>query len=329
MRKRTIKNVLLTLAALLIVGCEAQPKDKETTLETREETTLEETTLETSLETEEEATSKETTSEKQPKEESTEEGKGIKEGEIDGTVRPKNLTEKSKDSSKKSSSTQESSKKTLEKETKPEVKKQEAAKKKSNQEIAKEVLNGSWGSGEDRKNRLEGAGYSYSQVQALVNKMVPPAKSHSNNSDSSSNSSTSSKGSTQKSQSNNTVVINGYELAISNVATQARLDARYQELVNWGSSFVTHKTVGGGSIYLAVHRDSYGWMVQQANSITFKDINGNVKTYHRAGTLGPIYAGEKMWDSQMAYALGEAGDAIAIQTCIEGPGSVSYVHIFR
>ena len=43
--------------------------------------------------------------------------------------------------------------------------------KKSIEEIAKEVINGKWGNGQDRKNRLEAAGYDYSQVQTKVNEL--------------------------------------------------------------------------------------------------------------------------------------------------------------
>jgi hypothetical protein len=39
-------------------------------------------------------------------------------------------------------------------------------------EIAKEVLAGKWGNGDDRKNRLTAAGYNYSEVQAEVNKQT-------------------------------------------------------------------------------------------------------------------------------------------------------------
>ena len=44
--------------------------------------------------------------------------------------------------------------------------------KKSNEEIAKEVIDGKWGNGAERKNRLTQAGYSYSAIQAIVNKLV-------------------------------------------------------------------------------------------------------------------------------------------------------------
>lgn len=44
--------------------------------------------------------------------------------------------------------------------------------KKSNEEIANEVINGVWGNGEDRKKRLTDAGYNYIVVQAIVNKKM-------------------------------------------------------------------------------------------------------------------------------------------------------------
>lgn len=44
-----------------------------------------------------------------------------------------------------------------------------AAPKKTNAEIAKEVIAGKWGNGTDRKKRLEAAGYDYNAVQQAVN----------------------------------------------------------------------------------------------------------------------------------------------------------------
>lgn len=38
--------------------------------------------------------------------------------------------------------------------------------------IAQEVIDGKWGNGSDRKNRLESAGYNYAVIQAVVNEMV-------------------------------------------------------------------------------------------------------------------------------------------------------------
>ena len=47
-------------------------------------------------------------------------------------------------------------------------------------EIAKEVINGKWGTGSERKKRLEEAGYVYSAVQAKVNELCNKSsvKSH-------------------------------------------------------------------------------------------------------------------------------------------------------
>lgn len=44
--------------------------------------------------------------------------------------------------------------------------------KKSNEEIAKEVLAGKWGNGQTRKDKLTQAGYNYSAIQSIVNKLL-------------------------------------------------------------------------------------------------------------------------------------------------------------
>lgn len=48
--------------------------------------------------------------------------------------------------------------------------------KKSIAEIAKEVINGKWGNGQDRVNKLRASGYDYNQVQAEVNRLLNPNK---------------------------------------------------------------------------------------------------------------------------------------------------------
>ena len=58
---------------------------------------------------------------------------------------------------------------------KEESKKEESKKeesKKSIDEIAKEVIAGKWGNGEDRKNKLTKAGYDYNAVQKRVNELI-------------------------------------------------------------------------------------------------------------------------------------------------------------
>lgn len=44
--------------------------------------------------------------------------------------------------------------------------------KKSNTVIAYEVINGKWGNGAERKERLTAAGYNYKVVQAIVNDLL-------------------------------------------------------------------------------------------------------------------------------------------------------------
>ena len=44
--------------------------------------------------------------------------------------------------------------------------------KKSNEDIAKEVIAGKWGNGAERKKRLTAAGYNYDKIQAIVNKLM-------------------------------------------------------------------------------------------------------------------------------------------------------------
>lgn len=55
------------------------------------------------------------------------------------------------------------------------------SKKKSVSEIAKEVVAGKWGNGEERKKKLTAAGYNYNAVQAEVNKLISSKKKKSVN----------------------------------------------------------------------------------------------------------------------------------------------------
>ena len=56
--------------------------------------------------------------------------------------------------------------------TKYDVKKTSATKKKTVDELAKEVIQGKWGNGEERKQKLTSAGYDYYAVQKRVNEML-------------------------------------------------------------------------------------------------------------------------------------------------------------
>lgn len=48
--------------------------------------------------------------------------------------------------------------------------------KKSDEEIAEEVIQGIWGNGTARKNLLTAAGYNYSTIQKIVNQMLKEVK---------------------------------------------------------------------------------------------------------------------------------------------------------
>lgn len=48
--------------------------------------------------------------------------------------------------------------------------------KKSVDEVAKEVIDGKWGNGDERKKELEDAGYDYDAVQKRVNELIPSAR---------------------------------------------------------------------------------------------------------------------------------------------------------
>lgn len=42
----------------------------------------------------------------------------------------------------------------------------------SNYEVAQQVLNGDWGNGAERREKLNAAGYKYEDVQSIVNALV-------------------------------------------------------------------------------------------------------------------------------------------------------------
>lgn len=53
--------------------------------------------------------------------------------------------------------------------------------------IAKEVIQGKWGNGEDRKRRLQNSGYNYNEVQNEVNRLLGKGSSNSNTSNNAQN----------------------------------------------------------------------------------------------------------------------------------------------
>ena len=53
--------------------------------------------------------------------------------------------------------------------------------KKTNETIAKEVIRGLWGNGDERKQKLTKAGYNYNTIQGIVNQMLAPKPSKKSN----------------------------------------------------------------------------------------------------------------------------------------------------
>lgn len=62
--------------------------------------------------------------------------------------------------------------KTLKQKIVDKIVKKKNSNKKSNAEIAKEVIAGKWGNGETRKERLQESGYDYRAIQNLVNQLL-------------------------------------------------------------------------------------------------------------------------------------------------------------
>ena len=62
--------------------------------------------------------------------------------------------------------------KTLKQKIVDKIVKKKNSTKKSNTEIAKEVIAGKWGNGETRKERLQESGYDYKTIQNLVNQLL-------------------------------------------------------------------------------------------------------------------------------------------------------------
>lgn len=74
------------------------------------------------------------------------------------------VTERLAASNKKSTTSSTKKKTTTKKTTTP--------KKKTTTQIAKEVIDGKWGSGEERKKKLTKAGYNYNTIQKKVNELM-------------------------------------------------------------------------------------------------------------------------------------------------------------
>lgn len=138
-------------------------------------------------------------------------------------------------------------------------------------------------------------------------------------------------------QPNNSILIGGHILPITNVNTQARIDSMRKEFVNWHSEVDAYKTVNNNiDYYLAVHVDSWGWLVNKYNSFVFKDINGNSRTYVKS-RVSPVFSyyqpdgdhgGGPGSDYSGTFYFNQNGNAIGIQTCINSNGDYQ-IHTYH
>lgn len=115
---------------------------------------------------------------------------------------------------------------------------------------------------------------------------------------------------------------NGIYLPIFNTMSQGAIDRAKNKIANWGHNFKTVDSKDG--YYLALHRFPHGNKIFNANSLVFKDKNGNTKTYYKVQTSGVISYTDGTSDNEVSFynkiLNGQFGNAIAIQTCVNAKG---------
>lgn len=123
---------------------------------------------------------------------------------------------------------------------------------------------------------------------------------------------------------------NGIYLPIFNTMSQGAIDRARNKIANWGYNFKTVNSNDG--YYLALHRFPHGARIFSANSLVFKDKNGNTKTYYKVQTSGVISYTDGTSDTEVSFynkiLNGQFGNAIAIQTCVNAKGDFR-VMIFK
>lgn len=123
---------------------------------------------------------------------------------------------------------------------------------------------------------------------------------------------------------NSIMTSSGLYLPIVNSYSQGRLDARNKEILNWFYTVTGNKTINSNnSYYLAIHNSPYGTRAVSSGSLTFKDVNGNTRTYYKSYT-SPVFKYNSSsgpgYDFADKVIYGHYGNAIVIQTCINARG---------
>lgn len=183
------------------------------------------------------------------------------------------------------------------------------------EQVVERVLSGSLGNGDERKKNIEKLGYSYNEIQDVINERVKKEEPVATSSEKSYISSNKSSEMYPKS-----INILGNIFPVNNTSSQARLDERDWEMLAWDNS---RKLNGDGTtMWLANHQDSYGGMFYDVYELTYMDANGVEQTYSRVKTLGPMaYTSQLDWDDEWGrpdIIHDEDSDYILIQTCVPG-----------
>lgn len=189
--------------------------------------------------------------------------------------------------------------------------------KKSNADIAKEVIAGKWGSGSQRTTNLTNAGYDAQAIQAEVNKVATKPTGSSSTSNTGANNSSGSSSSNDTATSTNyranAIYIGGSPMSIRATdynGLQSVIDSTsytwvslgtYSPTDNSGTFFGMHSHLGGSAIYgLGV-----------GSKVTVTDSSGTPHVY----TVGNVYR-NNMSENFTDELLGNLGkEYIVLQTC--------------
>lgn len=327
--KKIFKNSLVALLLVgLIAGCQVTVDSQETITENTQVITSEDNSSNTKSITSKVALKKTSEASSEIKETQTKETSDkVKETTQESREAQAQVQETTKASEVKVS--QANASETEAKQTKvkqTEVKQTtKEVKLKSVEEVAKEVLNGKYGNGEQRKANLEKEGYNYNKVQTAVEKLIPtPTQPRQTQAQ---QSSTTQQSQTQYNYAPLSLVINGEYFTMNTPygpgeepqtpVLQAILDRYNKEWVV--ENAINYKTHGDGQMpYLSMHNYPWGHYITQVNQILFTDSNGITKTYVKAQTHGPIaFATGADNPERRALLNGEYGDGLVFQTCVD------------
>lgn len=210
----------------------------------------------------------------------------------------------------------------------------------SNEEIAKEVLAGKWSNGSERKEKLTEAGYSYSEIQAEVEKLSPkPSQAKPSQTKPSGNQAVTAipaysvgfPGQQHRKLFNHVGLTHEEAYGSDYTAWNAKVDKISQSidaghLVVWGAYQLDNYN-GKTTIISAHNPGAFSFMntLRQGSVFSVSDVNGAVRQYkvsmHTAGESPDFPDGKHVTHYIMT---GGHEDAVIIQFCINGINNFFY-----